>query len=151
MRFHAEEEANDREFAKQLRATGATSILRSRRCWNGDAIPKQALRATWKPARSLVRCSQVAHCLHHYAAVDLVVLYDLAHEHQVRERYALILAPPRADHRPQAVSRPVVPKRVDETVTVHRFRDRLETEPERPAHYDRLLAHHLAEEVEPSW
>ena len=82
VRFHAEEEANDREFAKQLRATGATSILRSRRCWNGDAIPKQALRATSKPAPSLVRCSQVAHCLHHYAAVDLVVLHDLAHELQ---------------------------------------------------------------------
>ena len=94
VRFHAEEEGNDREFAKQLRATGATSILRSRRCWNGDAIAKQALRATSKPAPSLVRCSQVAHCLHHYAAVDLVVLHDLAHEHQVHERYALILVPP---------------------------------------------------------
>ena len=67
-------------------------------------IPKQALRATSKPAPSLVRCSQVAHFIGAPRCTG-----DLSSRSV--SRYALLLAPPRADHRPQAVSRPVVPKR----------------------------------------
>ena len=77
--------------------------------------------------------SQIGDDFHHYFAVHFVVRNDFLHEVYLGQgeptTVGRFLTPPSGNHRPQAIGRAVAPKSLDQAMTVHGFRNRLESEP----------------------
>src|SRR5262245_10340865 len=97
--------------------------------------------------------AKVSDDLHHCSSVDFVVALDILHQVTLaksnRSRRRLFRAPPRPDHRAEAIGRTILPARCDEPLRVHGLSNCLESEAPRAPHHNGFLFDDLPEKVEP--